>query len=242
MIGELERVQRERETALRADLERVQRERETALRADLKGECQQKKELQKRTYEAELERLQYETESEWPQSEIVEMPMFPLLEGSEQSAPMTVALAAEAPAAEVMTDTRAFPDTAAPDASVDRAVIKLTSAAGPSSKICGESRAFRYYNSSCPKHGSNSNSSNSSKSSGNRSNSSKSTGNGSSSSSNDTTRNYGPWWDTTCVVALLRPFDPGKGCQRDVRRRKAVLGVDLPFDRGKSWGRMQHGG
>ena len=152
--------------------------------------------------------------------------MFPLLEGPEQSAPTTVALAAEAPAAEVMTDTRVFPDTSASDASVERAVIKLTSAAGPSSKICGESRAFRYYNSSCPKHGSNSNSSNSSKS----------IGNGSSSSTNDTTSNYGPWWDATCVVALLQPFDPGKGCQRDVRRGKAVLGVDLPFDRGKARG------
>ena len=191
------------------------------------------KELQKREYEAELKWLQYETELEWLQSETVEMPMFPLLEGPEQSAPTTAALAAEAPAAEVMTDTRVFPDTAAPDASVERAAIKLTSAAGPSSTICGERRAFRYYNSSWPKHNSNSNSNSSS----NGSNS-----NGSSSSSNDTTSNYGPWWDTTCVVALLRPFDPGKGCQRDARRGRAVLGVDLPFDRGKSWGRMQHGG
>ena len=229
--------------ALIADFERVQRERETALRADLEREYQQKakweKELQKWAYEAELERLQYETELEWPQSETVEMPMFPLLEGPQQSAPTAVALAAEAPAAEVMTDTRAFPDTAAPDASVERAALKLTSAAGSSGKICGERRAFRYHNSSCPKH-----SSNSSESSGNSSNSSKSTGNGSSSSSssNDTTSNCGPWWDTTCVVALLRPFDPGKGCQWDVRGGKAVLVVDLPLDRGKSWGRMQHGG
>ena len=188
-----------------------------------------------------------EAELEWRQSESVEMPMFPLLEGPQQSAPTAAALAAEAPAAEVMTNTRVFPDTAAPDASVERAAIKLTTAAEPSSKICGESRAFRYYNSSCLKHGSNSNSINSSKSSGNgsnsnSSNSSKSSGNGSSSGSNDTTSNYGPWWDTTCVVALLRPFDPGKGCQRDARRGRAVLGVDLPFDRGKSWGRMQHGG
>ena len=128
--------------------------------------------------------------------------MFPLLEGPEPSAPTTVAHAAEAPAAEVMTDTRVFPDAAAPDASVERAAIKLTSAAGPSSIICGERRAFRYYNSSWPKHDSNNNINSSS----NGSNS-----NGSSSSSNDTTSNYGPWWDTTCVVALLQPFDPGKG-------------------------------
>ena len=146
--------------------------------------------------------------------------MFPLLERPQQSASTAAALAAETPAAEVMTGTRVFPDTAAPDASVERAAIKLTSAAGPSSKICGERRAFRYYNSSWPKH--------------DGSSSSNSSGNGSSSSSNDTTSNYGPWWDTTCVGALLRPFDPRKGCQRDARRGKAVIGVDLPFDRGKA--------
>ena len=202
------------------------------------------KELQKRKYEAELERLQhevelewlqYEAELEWFQSKTVEMPMFPLLEGPEQSAPTTVALAAEAPAAEVMTVTRVFPDTATPDASVERAAIKLTSAARPSSEICSERRAFRYYNSSWPKHDSNSNSNSSSNgSNSNSSSSSNSSGNGRSSSSNDTNSNYGPWWDTTCVVALLRPFDPGKGCQRDARRGKAVLSVDLFFDRGKA--------
>ena len=149
--------------------------------------------------------------------------MFSLLEGPQQSAPTVVTLAAVAPAAEAMTGTRVFPDTTAPDASVARAARKLGSIAGSSSAICCERRAFRYYSSSWPKHGSNSNSSSSSNSSGNRS-----------SSSNDTTSNYGPWWDTTCVVALLRPFDPGKGCQRDARRGKAVLGVDLPFDRGKA--------
>ena len=42
LIAEWKRVQRERETALRADLERVQRERKTALRADLEREYQQK--------------------------------------------------------------------------------------------------------------------------------------------------------------------------------------------------------
>ena len=165
--------------------------------------------------------------------------MFPLLEGPKQSAPTTVALAAEAPAAEVITDTRVFPDTAAPDASVERADIKLTSAAEPSSKICGERRASTgtLFSLKVRYHSSNGNGSNS-----NSSNSSKSSGHGSSSSSNDTTSNYGPWWDTTCVIAQLRPFDPGEGCQRDTRRGKAVLGMDLPFDRGKSWGRMQHGG
>ena len=121
--------------------------------------------------------------------------MFPLLEGPQQSAPTAVALAAEAPAAEVMTDTRVFPDTAAPNASVERAAIKLTSAAGPSSKICGESRAFRYYNSSWRRHDSNSNSSS------NGSNGSN--GNGSSSSSNDTTSNHDSWWEATCVEVLL---------------------------------------
>ena len=137
-------------------------------------------------------------------------------------------------------------DTTVPDASVERAAIKLTSAAGSSSKICGERRAFthlfdpgkvfplavRYYNSSWPKHGSNSNNSNSSNSSGN----------GSSSSNNDTTSNHDSWWEATCVGALLRPFDPGKRCRRSAKRGKAVLGLDLPFDRGKAWRRMQHGG
>ena len=123
-----------------------------------------------------------------------------------------MALAAEAPAAEVTTGTRVFPNTAAPDASVEREATKLMSAAGPSSKISGKRRpstgtliplAVRYNN------------------------------NSSSSSINDTT--------TTCVVALLRPFDPGKGCQRDTRRGKAVIGLDLPFDRGKVGRRTQHG-
>ena len=159
--------------------------------------------------------------------------------------------ARESPAGAASTDTAAEAapstgDTTAPDASVEMAAKKLGSVAGTSSEICRERGAsnhlfdpgtvlplaVRYHNSSLPKHGSNSNSSNSSKSSGN----------GSSSSSNDSTSNYGPWWDTTCVVALLRPFDPGKGCQRVVRRMRAALGVDLPFDREKSWGRMQRGG
>ena len=193
LIAELEKAKREKE-AMQADLERTNRELE-----------REKRELERSKWTKELLKREDEAELEWLQSETVEIPMFPLLEGPEQSAPTTVALAAEVPAAEVMTDARVFPDTTAPDASVERAA-------------------------------SNSNSSNSSKSSSNGSNS-----NGSS-STNDTTSNYGPWWDTTCVVALLRPFDAGKGYQWDVRRGKAVLGVDLPFERGKSWGRMRHGG
>ena len=168
--------------------------------------------------------------------------MFPLLEGPQQSALTAVALAAEAPAAEVMNGPRVFPDTAAPDASVERAAIKLTSAARISSEICRERRAsnhpfdpgtvlqlaVRYHNSSWPKHGSNINSS-SNGSNSNSSSSSNSSGYGSDSSSNDTTRNYGPCWDTTCVVELLRRFDPGKGCQRDARREKVVIGCGSPF-------------
>ena len=69
-----------------------------------------------------------------------------------------------------------------------------------------------------------------------------SSGGSSSSSSNDNTNDHDPWWDATCVRALLRPFDPGERCRRSTRRGEAVLGVDLPFDRGKAWGRMQHGG
>ena len=131
-----------------------------------------------------------------------------------------------------------LPDTAAPDASVERAATNLTSAAGPSRKIRGERRAstgtlfplaVRYNNNS-------SSSSNNiiSSSNGSNNNSSSSSNSNSSSSNNDTI--------TTCAVALLRPFDPGKGCQRDTRRGKAVIGLDLPFDRGKAWRRTQHGG
>ena len=112
-----------------AELEKAKREKETIQR-----EHQQEMELQKREYEAELEWLQYETELEWLQSETVEMPTFPLLEGQEQSAPTKVALAAKAPAAEVMTDTRVFPDAAAPDASVERAAIKTGQQLGPLEK------------------------------------------------------------------------------------------------------------
>ena len=226
--------------ALIAEAERAKRELERVKR-ELKR-AKWEKESQKREFEVKLEWLQYEAELECLQPENVKMPMFPLLERPQQSAPTAVALAAEAPAAEVITDTRVFPDTAAPCASVEGAAIKLTSAAGPSSKICGEMRAStgtlfpleaRYHNSSG--NGSNSNSSKSSGNGSNRnsSNSSKSNGN-SSSSSNDTTSNHDSWWETTCVIALLRPFDPGKGCQRDARRGRAVLGVNLRFDRGKS--------
>ena len=67
----------------------------------------------------------------------------------------------------------------------------------------------------------------------NVSSSSNSRGNNSSCSSNDTTSNHDSWWEATYVGALLRPFDPGKGCERDARIG-AFLGVDLPFDRGKA--------
>ena len=235
LLADLEREQRETE-ATRADLERAQRERDAA-----EGE----KEAKKRKYEAELEWFQYEAELEWLQSENVEMLMFSLLEGPQQAAPTAVPLAVAAPAAEAITDTCVFPDTAAPDASVARAARKLGSVAGSCSEICRERGAsnhpfapgtvfpleVRYHNSSWLKHGSSSSSNNNSnqKRSNNNSNSS-------SSSNDNTTSNYGPWWDTTCVVTLLRPFDPGKGCQRDARRGTAVLGVDLPFDAGKHCG------
>ena len=74
---------------------------------------------------------------------------------------------------------------------------------------------------------------NSSNSSNNSSSSSNSRSNSNSCSSNDTTSNHDSWWEATYVGALLRPFDPGKGCQRDARIG-AILGVDLPFDRGKA--------
>ena len=218
-------------TDLLAELERAKKELERAKKELEKSKWE--KELQKRAYEAEIEWFQHEAELEglqsdrmgmpmfpkyeaeiewlrygaelgWLQSDRMGMPMFPLSEGPQQLAPTAVALAAEAPAVEVTTDTCLFPDTAAPDSSVERATTKLTSAARLSSKISGERRAstgtlvqlsIRYNN------------------------------NNSSSSNNDTT--------TTCAVALLRPSDPGKGCQRDARIG-AVIGLDLPFDRGKA--------
>ena len=125
--------------------------------------------------------------------------------------------------------------TAAPVASAARAARKLASVAGSAGKICGEREASTYpfdpgtvfplevryssvehakYNSS---------------------------GSSRSSSSNDNARGHDSWCDTTCVGALLQPFDPGKRCRQSARG-KAVLGVDLPFDRGRAWRRIQHGG
>ena len=125
---------------------------------------------------------------------------------------------------------------APPAASTAREARAFASAAGSDGEICGERGAsthpfdpgtvcpleVHFYNGSWLQHGSSSGSS--------------------SSSSNDTTIDHDSWWDVTCVGALLRPFDPGKLCRRSTRRAKAVLNVDLPFDRGKAWGRMQHGG
>ena len=118
--------------------------------------------------------------------------------------------------------------TAAPAASTAREVRTLASAAGSDGEICGERGAsthpfdpgtvcpleVHHYNGSWLQHG----------------------------SSNDDTSDHDSWWDATCVGALMRPFDPGKLCRQSTRRAKAVLGVDRPFDRGKAWGRMQHGG
>ena len=117
-------------------------------------------------------------------------------------------------------------DTAAPDASVERVAGKLTLKAGSCCEICGERGAsthpfdpgtmfpleVRYASSS-----------------------SSSTINSNSSSSSSHK-------DLAYAGALLRPFDPGKRCPRGARIEKAVRGLDLPFDRGKTWRRMQHGG
>ena len=121
-------------------------------------------------------------------------------------------------------------DTSAPDASVERVAGKLTLKAGSSSEICSERGASTHpfdpgtifqlevrYASSSSSSSSNSNSSSSSSSSSNHK-------------------------DVVYVGALLRPFDPGKRCHRGARIEKAVRGLDLPFDRGKTWRRMQHGG
>ena len=133
--------------------------------------------------------------------------------------------------------------TAAPVESAARAARTLASAAGSTgyswvAKICGERRAYTHafdpgtvflpeVRDSRDEHGSSSKSS---------------SGGSSSSSSNDNTSDHDSWWDATCVGALLQPFDPGKRCRRSARRGKAVLGVGLPSDRGKEWGRKQHGG
>ena len=127
--------------------------------------------------------------------------------------------------------TEAAPSTdgiASPAAPTAREVRALASAAGSDGEICGERGASTHpfdpgtvcplevhpYNGSWLQHG----------------------------SSHDNTIDHDSWWDATCVGALMRPFDPGKLCRQSTRRAKAVLGVDRPFDRGKAWGRMQHGG
>ena len=84
----------------------------------------------------------------------VEMPMFSLLEGPQQSAPTAVALAAAAPAAEAMTDTRAFPDVSskgvaeAPTSSAGAALAAVPAAAPatggtvfPTASVGGAARA-----------------------------------------------------------------------------------------------------
>ena len=105
-------------------------------------------------------------------------------------------------------------DTAAPDASVERVAGKLTLKAGSCCEICGEWGASIHPFDP---------------------------GTmfplevryASSSSSHK---------DVAYAGALLRPFDPGKRCHRGASIEKAVRGLDLPFDRGKTWRRMQHGG
>ena len=111
-------------------------------------------------------------------------------------------------------------DTAAPDASVERVAGKLILKAGSSSEICGERGASTHPfdpGTMFPLEVRYASSSN----------------NGNNNSSNHK--------DVTYVGALLRPFDPGKRCRRGGRIEKAVRGLDLPFDRGKTWRRMQHG-
>ena len=111
-------------------------------------------------------------------------------------------------------------DTAAPDASVERVAGKLILKAGSSSEICGERGASTHPfdpGTMFPLEV--------------RYASSSSNGNRSSSNHKD----------VAYVGALLRPFDPGKRCRRGGRIEKAVRGLDLPFDRGKTWRRMQHG-
>ena len=135
--------------------------------------------------------------------------------------------------------TEAAPSTggiAVPAASTAREARALASAAGSAGEICGERGASTHPfdpGTVFPlevRH-----------SSDDRARRNSSSGGNSSSSSNDNTNDHDSWWDATCVGALLRPFDPEKRCRRSTRKGKAVLGVDLLFDRGKAWGRIQHG-
>ena len=150
--------------------------------------------------------------------------------------------ACESSAGAVSSDaaTEAAPSTGgtdAPAASTAREARALASAAGSAGEICGERGASTHPfdpGTVFPLEVCHSNDE--------RARHNSSSGGSSSSSSNDNTNDHDSWWDATCVGALLRPFDPGKRCRRSTRRGKAVLGVDLPFDRGKAWGRMQHGG
>ena len=127
--------------------------------------------------------------------------------------------------------------TAAPVVSTAREARALALAAGSTGKICGERGASTHpfdLGTVFPpeiRH-----------SSDERARNNSSSGSSSSSSSNDNTNGHDSWWDATCVGALLRPFGPGKRCRRSTKRGKAVLGVDLLFDRGKAWGRTQHEG
>ena len=118
--------------------------------------------------------------------------------------------------------------TAALAASTVREARALASAAGSAGEICGERGASTHPfdpGTVFPlevRH-----------SSDERAIHNSSSGGGSSSSSNDNINDHDSWWDATCVGVLLRPFDLGKRRRRSTRRGKAVLGVNLSFDRGK---------
>ena len=127
--------------------------------------------------------------------------------------------------------------TAAPAASTAREARALASAAGSDGEICGERGASTHPfdpGTVFPLEARHS--------SDERARHNSSSGGSSSSSSNDNTNDHDSWWDATCVGGQLRSFDSGKRCRRSTERGKAVFGVDLPFDRGKAWGRMQQEG
>ena len=128
--------------------------------------------------------------------------------------------------------------TAPPAPSTARGARALASAAGSAGEICGERGASTHPFDPGPVfplevHHSSDERARYNSSSG---------GSSSSSSSDDNTNNHDSLWYAICVGALLRPFDPGKRYRRSTTRGKTDLDVDLPFDRGKGWGRMQHGG
>ena len=149
----------------------------------------------------------------------------PAASGSSGAAFPAVSKAAPATSGTVTSDTPLRGTVGARESSAGAAPSDVAAEAFP--------LAVRYYNNSSS---SNNIISSSNGGSNNNNSSSSSSSNSNSRSSNDNARKDNSWRDATCAGILLRPFDPGKRCLRRMRRGIVVLGVALPFDRGKEWG------